>query len=338
MLLKNNYKIFRVVLLVAIILLNVFLASSQTEKGSEPQRDGPRMRPILAETYSKNRTNPTPKPRTTNVTRKKTINNKKIIKEVTTIEEVASLGFTLWNLVDLPKEEQKRIVGIKGTVSKEDIENKEFVAQRVEGNPLIVEDGAKVRFSIELPTNGYLYVFDREVYKDNTYSTPYLIYPVEGINKVEDDNYIKAYELVFLPRQQKNYIFTLTKGEKGNIVAEEFTLVISPRPLDLKAISCFVKEDKQTTVVECQPREIQKEEFDFESKLKEWKGDFVVSEFNLKKTTHLKHKLMDKAEILALENKSNKLTQNAPPPQSVYTILRKPNEPYWVSIPVYIRH
>lgn len=341
MLAKNSFsKMFRIMFLVSITLLNSFLAISQTQEPQDDQRDGVRMRKITPETYSQNRANPKPKAFTTEVVRKKVNSTKetpnltaKEKKEITTTEEVASLGFTLWDLRELPKEEESRIGRI---VSKEQIKEKTIVAQRVETNPFVVEDGAFVRFSIELPVSGYLYVFDREKYPDGSYSAPYLVYPLKGINNIEDNNYIEAYQLVFLPRQAPKYGFLLSKkGNGGTIEAEEYTFIVSPEKLNLQAITCSATNDKEFPI-ECEPREIKKQEFDFETKLKQWQAKEEVANLDLKNSEHQKYKVMDKAEIDALSNKLNKLTKDSPPPQTVYTVLRNPSEPYWVSVPIQI--
>lgn len=340
MLKNNSSKTFRISLLVTIILLNFLLAVSQPQQEGEDQRDTVRLNKITPEKFSANRANPNPSPLKTTSTRKKpksTTSPKHSSKpveteDVQTQEEVAALGFTLWNLLPLSKDDENRIGKIQAKALTEEIDKKDVVPQRVKGNPFRVEEETPLRFSIELPVSGYLYVFDREKYADGSYSTPYLVYPI-----ADDDNYVQAYQTRYLPRNAQKYNFTLsTKGiDNRHIEAEEYTFIVSPQALKLAPIGCSKTEDPDYPI-KCDPREIKKEEFDFEAKLKEWSGKTEVDEFDLTKPEHQKYKVINEAEQAALKDKSKKLNKGAPPPQSVYTISRNPSQPYMVSIPIYI--
>lgn len=334
MLNKNKLsKISSTATLIAFILINflVVVSKPQQENESDLKRDFIRMDKVKPEQFAEHRDN-TKNGIKTIIHRKARANYKLKIKpqEIVTEEEVASLGFTLWKFrkSEIDDEHKERIGTINGKVTNENI----LTPERVEGNPLKLEDGAKARFSVELPVKGYLYVFEREQYVDGSYSSPYLVYPVKGIDNLQDDNQIEISQPIYLPRQQETYVFTYN-SEKGKILAEVYTFLVSPSRLGLSPIECLLSEGKVD--VECPLQKVKKEEFDFETKLKEWGSYTEVSEFNLKDPIYNKYKTMDKAEIKSLNNKANKLTVKDPPPQKVYTIARKPTEPYMISIPIY---
>ncbi|KAF0249420.1 MAG: hypothetical protein FD167_1176 [bacterium] len=342
--LNNNHhsNVLKTLLLISFILCNCFLVISQTspqkvsKKDEKPIRDTIRIDKVNPEEFARNRANP--KPFRKNVvskiisSRSVKPNSTKSNGTETVEEEIASLGFTLWKLRKSEKDDTYRISEIIGA-EKEG----ELTPERVEGKA-VVENGALLRFVVELPTKGYLYVFDQEVYLDGSHSAPYLMYPIKGINNLEDNNLIEPNQPIYLPRQKESYCFRLSRGKEGKIMSEIYTFLITPQPLTLNAIECIRKGEnsKGETIVHCQPREVKKDEFDFETKLKEWSAYTEASEFNLKDPNHQRYKTMDKAEIQSLNNKASKLTIQDPPPQKVYAIARKPTEPYMVSIPIYI--
>ncbi|MBI4854491.1 MAG: hypothetical protein HY819_22060 [Acidobacteria bacterium] len=319
------------------MLCNTFLVIPKTllqqvlEENEKNIRDTIRIDKVKPEEFARNRSNPKPfrrkvESRISQSKSGKASYTKSSNREITE-EEVASLGFTLWKLRRSEKDDTYRIGEIIGA-EKEG----ELTPERVEGKTT-VEDGALLRFVVELPTRGYLYVFDQEEYLDGSHSAPYLVYPINGVNNLVEPN-----QLIYLPRQEEKYCIRLSRGKEGKIISEIYTFLITPEPLNLKAIECIKKgeNNRGEAIVRCQPREVKKEEFDFETKLKEWSAYTEVSEFNLKTPNHIKYKTMSKAEIKSLNNKVNKLNMQDPPPQKVYTVARKPTEPYMISIPIYI--
>jgi hypothetical protein len=346
---NNRSKVLKTLLLVGFVLCNCFLVISQTapqetqqevlQKDEKPIRDTIRVDKVKPEEFARNRSNPKPfrkkvesKISSGRSTKSNSTKSSSTERIETTEEEVASLGFTMWKLRKSEKDDTYRIGEIIGA-EKEG----ELTPERVEGKA-VVEDKALLRFVVELPTKGYLYVFDQEQYSDGKHSAPYLMYPIRGINNSEDNNLIEPNQLIYLPRQNESYCFRLSRGKEGKIISEVYTFLVTPQPLNLNAIECIRngENSKGETIVHCKPREVKKDEFDFETKLKEWSAYTEVSEFNLKDPSHRRYKTMDKAEIKSLNNKASKLTTQDPPPQKVYTIARKPTEPYMVSIPIYI--
>lgn len=338
MLSKNTSpKLSKILILITFILCNCFLVISQTAPKKAPQedenasRDTKRVDKIKPEEFAKNRANPKALPEIKNPRPTKQ-NHTKPHKIEPVKEDVASLGFTMWKLKKSQEYDivRSEIIGFE--------KEGPLTPERIEGE-LVVEDGDLLRLAIELPTKGYLYVFNQEEYFDGSHNEPHLIYPLRGINSLEDNNLIEPNQPIYLPRQQESYCFRFSRGKEGKIVSETYTFLVTQEPLSIKAIECMRKGEssKGETKVICVPRMVDKKEFDLEAKIKEWSAHTEVSEFNLKNPNHRKYRTMSKAERESLNNKADKLTAQDPPPQKVYTVARKPTDPFLVSIPIYIK-
>jgi hypothetical protein len=327
---------FRITILIVYFIASSFIAICQI-KPQDDNRDVIRIDAISPTEFAKNRIDPKPiqKKVIRNFHKKPTVATKgKHTPKGITQEEVAALGVTVWKLLPSAKDDSYRIIDIIGSETKE-----EMTPQRVEGKAAL-EDGSFFRLGLEIPTQGYLYVFNREQYEDS-YGKPYLIYPIESPDGKVDNNQTQTGELLFLPRQKESYFFKLnSKGEKGNLFAETFTVVVSEEPLNLAPIKCLDTgklDNRGDRVIKCNPREILKEEFDFEARLKEWFSPTSVAELNLKSAAYKKYRSMDFMEIQALKGQKPILNSQSPPPQQIYTVLKKANQPYLVTIPVYIK-
>lgn len=156
--------------------------------------------------------------------------------------EDALLGFTVWRIrpattADAAKEliEEER----DGKVY-----NSEYTLERLlTESPLTA--GEKIRLSIEsLSHSGYLYVVERELYSDGSFSDPKLIYPT--IRSRYKKSPISAGTLVFVPEGTRHFRVTTTQTKKQQ-VAEVLTIIISPKmliepsTLQLKAIDVPVE-------------------------------------------------------------------------------------------------
>lgn len=90
-------------------------------------------------------------------------------------------------------------------------------------------NGEQVRFAVESPADGHLYVIDRERYANGTVGPPYLIYPlttVAGGNRVR-----KGQRLVYpAPTDEPPYMELMTSP---NQAGEILTFLIADRPLDV---------------------------------------------------------------------------------------------------------
>jgi hypothetical protein len=104
-----------------------------------------------------------------------------------------------------------------------------WTAERVDADaPLAMGD--KVRLSFESARAGFLYVIDREQYADGTSSDPYLIFPTTRTRGGE--NRVEAGRLIEVPDQSDRPNYFSVRRSRPDQVAEALTVIVSPTPLD----------------------------------------------------------------------------------------------------------
>jgi hypothetical protein len=167
-----------------------------------------------------------------------------------------------------------------------------------------------VRVSIESPEAGYLYVIDRERYPSGERGEPWLIFPTTRTRG--GDNRVAAGKLIDIPGQtdQPNF-FTLRPG-RDDQSEEELTVLLTKSPLpgvELKAAAQKLTDDQVA---------------DWE---KRW-GAATVDRFELSGGAG---KTWTRAEQQA-GAATRLLTQDDPPPQTVYRVASKSDEPVLVKV------
>ena len=133
----------------------------------------------------------------------------------------AVLGLTVWSLrTPKPKDTDSRLLVYDSGDA--------FIPERVDlSRPL--HDGERIRIGIEVPRTGYLYVVDRERYRDQTFGQPVLLFPSLGLN--HGDNRVEPGQLVEIPPPGAAIkSLRLTKGDSHHI-GEDLIFVVSPRAL-----------------------------------------------------------------------------------------------------------
>lgn len=89
--------------------------------------------------------------------------------------------------------------------------------------------GERVRLALEsLSHDGFVYIIDREKFADNTFGSPYLIFPTRSINN--GSNYARPGLQIHLPRAQGCFCVKARNPQKG-LVADNLIVIISPQPL-----------------------------------------------------------------------------------------------------------
>lgn len=138
-----------------------------------------------------------------------------------------TIGVTAWRLRPAKVSDDKAVRLLERTDDTDS--QRELTPERIDlDTPL--EEGQKIRLSIEVPRSGYLYVIDREKYADGTVSDPYLIFPVLRGGKLEN-NQVKAGVLIDIPGDDDpNPYFKVTRSGPTQ-VGEVLTLLITPTPL-----------------------------------------------------------------------------------------------------------
>ncbi|MBX7222617.1 MAG: DUF4384 domain-containing protein [Blastocatellia bacterium] len=136
----------------------------------------------------------------------------------TTVQRL--IGVTFWKVVP---EKNPRLLS-QGAAKVAD----GWVAERVSPETRF-SNGDRVRLTIEVPEEGYLYIFDREKYADGTFGDPYLIFPSKTIRN--GDNLVGPGLLVGLPAQTDNPPYLDLTQSRSNHTAEEISLLVVAKPI-----------------------------------------------------------------------------------------------------------
>lgn len=133
---------------------------------------------------------------------------------------IAQLGITMWRLRSATSADGKR------QLIREKTEGLAWVPERIAADTLL-NDGDRVRISIESPRAGYLYIVDRDLFSGGREGEIKLIFPFAG-----EDNYVAPGHLVDIPAldQEPGYF---TAHPRANQVGEMLTLIVTSKPLNL---------------------------------------------------------------------------------------------------------
>ena len=136
------------------------------------------------------------------------------------------LGVTLWRLRSpRPADDPNSRLLV---IEEDNTSNSDLVPERVDiDTPL--NEGDRVRLTVEVPRSGYLYVIDRETYADGTSSAAYLIYP--NYKTRAGDNSVAAGRIVEVPDQRDTPNHFRLRRSKPDQTAEILTMLITPDPL-----------------------------------------------------------------------------------------------------------
>ena len=136
---------------------------------------------------------------------------------------VSDVGVTVWRLRRAAASDTTRLL-----VHQPQGPAQQWTPERIEvGTPLNVGD--RVRFSIEYPRDGYLYVIDREQYADGSTSEPYLIFPTTRTRN--GDNRVTGGRLIEIPAQTDAPPYLTLQRTRADQLAERITVLISQQPL-----------------------------------------------------------------------------------------------------------
>ena len=217
----------------------------------------------------------------------------------------AVIGVTLWRLQAAESNSDgPRLLEQKGA------KRAEWTAQRVDAGARINE-GERVRVSIESPGSGYLYVIDREQYSDGSLGDAYLIFPT--LRTRGGNNLVAAGRVIEFPAQEDNPpYFTLTRS-RADHVAEVLNLLISPQPL----VDLPVGDEPAKIALDKLAR--------WE---KEWGGK--TEQFELEGGSGLPYTPAEKAA--AATETSRLLTQGDPLPQTILRVNTKPGSAVLVKV------
>ena len=217
----------------------------------------------------------------------------------------AVIGVTLWRLRPAQSAENQgaRILEHQGAKSAE------WTAERIEADARLNE-GERLRVSIESPSTGYLYVIDREQYADGSLGDAYSIFPTARTRG--GDNAVIAGRVIEFPAQEDNPpYFTLARSRPDH-VGELLILIVSPQRVAELAVGS-------------EPVKVPAE------KVAQWEKDWGgrAEQFELEGGAGLPY---TKAEKSAGGDGSRMLTQGDPLPQTILRMNAKPGIPVLVKV------
>ncbi len=237
--------------------------------------------------------------------RYKIVGKKTSLSSSTAATKASVIGVTIWRLrpsQDSDDEEVRQLIYQQG----------EWTPERVGvGEPL--SEGSRVQLTIESPLTGYLYVFNREIYADKTFGEPVLIFPTLSLNG--GDNRVSAGRIIEIPSSQDKPPFYTLKRSSSNHEGETLTVIVTDKPLTELTIGRNALK-------------ISAEQFN--SYEKRW--GVLTQQLELEGGSGT---AMNKTEKAAVAGKKA-LTQNDSPPQTIYRVLAKPNQPLLLTIPLSI--
>ena len=299
---KCQYKLRHLIPVVILTVLGSILAGNAFAQDEEKS--------IKSETLMKNR--PASKRSASNSSRKPVLyrlvrksvrqKNRANPKPKRVKMEDALLGLTVWKL------------------RAEEAEDNEETLERIEAE-MPLKDGERIRLSVEsLSHKGYLYVIDRELYSDGTYSSPKLIYPT--LLSPNRNSLVRPGDLIFIPQGARHFRVKSKQAEKTQ-VAEVLTLIVSPRPLvkladlQMKAIDIPLKQ--------------------FENWVDRWEPDdtALLEEIDgAGKTITLIERSVGQESAKDLTEQSSRLSPDDPTPQTVFRSRIKSGTPYLVNVSI----
>jgi hypothetical protein len=229
----------------------------------------------------------------------------KVVASLRHPSAASELGVTIWRLRPAAAADSgARILVQEGT------ETAELVPERVSSTSRL-NAGDRVRLTLESPEHGYLYVIDRERYASGERGTPYLIFPTTRTRS--GDNKVAGGKLIDIPAQGDRPNFFTLRRSRPDQVEEELTVLLTPEPLDGITIgeNALALSNAQVAAWE-----------------KQW-GSTKPDVFEL---TGGAGKTWTRAEQDAAAEGTRLLTQDDPPPQTVYRVAVKPGAPLAVEV------
>ena len=222
-------------------------------------------------------------------------------------KEFAQVGLTLWRFrPSTAADKTKELVEEDG-----DAPASEWSLERIEEGTLLAP-GQRIRLSVEsLSRSGYLYVINREEYADGSFGDARLIFPTR--RTPEGANDVKAGKMIFIPPLPRYFRIKPSSSPKGH-VAEVLTLIVAPQPL-------IEPSQLSNTALTLTKEQV-------ESWEKQW--NTVPTKFEMEGGAGQVMTEKEQASVSA----NAALTQDDPPPQTIYRLTVKPNDVLLVRLPL----
>ena len=297
----------------ATLSLTICIVSS-----AQTQDDGSRQ--IVLEEFTKARpTSTSPGPRRTAGPRRRPPASAKMPKYIRKTPGVTAslqadlstmeVGVTIWRLRPGAAND-----GGARVLVQENAQSSQWTPQRIEADtPLRV--GERVRITIESPSAGYLYVVDREQYADGSLGDAYLIFPT--LRTRGGDNRVRPGRLVDIPAQEDtpSYFTLVPSPNRSDQVAEVLTIIVTPEPFeDLPLGNNPIKISK--------------------SDVAKWERSWSTQVERFEMVGGAGMSWTESEKEASSSSSARVLTQEEPPPQTIYRIGSRNKKAFLVTVPL----
>lgn len=139
----------------------------------------------------------------------------------------AALGLTIWRLRPqiAGDREGARLLVQDGGKSGDLLD---LIPERMDSSTPL-QDGERIRLSVEVPRSGYLYVIDLERYRDGTTGDPFLIFPTLSMNRGKNE--VQPGMVIEIPPQNASVRCLRVTRSSDHQIGEDLTLLVTPQPL-----------------------------------------------------------------------------------------------------------
>lgn len=134
------------------------------------------------------------------------------------------VGVTLWRLRRASSTDSGERI-----IVHEESEAAEWLPERISTNTKL-NQGDRLRISVEAARTGYLYIIDREQYADGSFSEPHLVFPTT--RTLGGNNQVTVGKIVELPAQDDSPPFFTVRRSRSDHVAEVLSVLVTPTPLE----------------------------------------------------------------------------------------------------------
>jgi hypothetical protein len=134
------------------------------------------------------------------------------------------VGVTLWRLRRAAaRDSGERLIVHEGADASE------WLPERISANTKL-DQGDRLRISVEAARTGYLYVIDREQYADGSLGEPHLIFPTT--RTLGGNNQVTIGKIIELPAQDDRPPYFSVRRSSPSQVGEVLSVLVSPTPLN----------------------------------------------------------------------------------------------------------
>jgi len=175
----------------------------------------------------------------------------------------------------------------------------------------MLRGGDRVRLTIESPEAGYLYVIDREKYASGERGEPFLIFPTTRTHA--GDNEVAAGKLIDIPAQDDRPNFFSLRKSRADQAEEELTVLLSPQPIEGLTIG--------PQALPLTPEQAAG-----------WEKRWGAGKTDVFELAGGAGKAWTRSEQQAASDATRILTQEDPPPQTVYRVVAGPGQPFLVKV------